>query len=105
MNKKTNEVYKTANSRLRVNVGEESFALEFNTNADPKPEPRVLASIRNGEYGEALRAFEEACREHNVQFSYAWSGIINELGDHASARPPWKARARDWGRAAAGGES
>ncbi len=51
---------------------------------------RQLAQIANGEYGELVKAIYEAQEEIGVAHRFAWTGIINSMGDFAKVLPPCK---------------
>lgn len=99
------EIYKTAQNRMRVNIGSVSYALLHHdgatTSADCGGEidGRQVGFVLSGGYGEVVQAWARAAQEVGAPLRFAWRGVINSLGDHASVSPPWKPQARDVGRA------
>lgn len=51
---------------------------------------RQLGQIEHGEYGGLPKAIYEAQKEVGVPHRFAWTGIINSMGDYAKVFPPCK---------------
>ena len=51
---------------------------------------RQRGHAADGQYGADVRAWHQACGIVGVAARFAWTGIVNSLGDHGSVSPPVK---------------
>lgn len=103
------EQYQTTDGRMRVNIGNSSYALldkdnqlQRDTRGDlpgAELDPRQLGFVFAGQYGPVAQAWAVLCRDLGLPLRFAWSGVVNALGDHAEVSPAFKPKARDYGRA------
>lgn len=92
------EIYIDRAGDPRVNIGEASYRLSL---AGGSPlGGRQAAGVFAGEYGETVRLFAEAWRTAlpGIPPRFAWSGVVNSLGDHTDVGPNVVARERDYAR-------
>lgn len=91
------EIYETTGGHKRVNIAGQSYALTL-INGGSELEPRQYAQARAGDYGMVVRAYAEAAESIGIVPRFAWEGIINALGDHASVSPPHNPKEADYNR-------
>ena len=93
------EIYMAADGFRRVNIGDDSYALEV---PDGSPNQENVADRRHGDISQAnseqLRLWLEAANEVGVPLRYSWTGITNSLGHTGGHTPPWSPKPRDWRR-------